>query len=293
MKTCTVIVLNYNGKQLLATHLPAVIKSASSCDVAVADNGSTDGSVDLLRKRFPSVKLFQFNKNYGFGEGNNRAVQAIKSQVVILFNNDIAPTPAAVRVLLGHFKDPNVFAVACRQVVKTKDGQFSGGSAIAEFSRGLLRHRPNPLSQNHAVAALFASGGAAAFDRQKFLTLGGFDSLYKPFYWEDTDLSARAWGRGWQVLHDPASVVEHRHETTIKKVYPAWYVKAIAGRNMFIYNWRHLNGLSFWLRHLAWLPVQIIRRSVGFLMALVKIPAIITRRLKDPYSMQIRDILLQ
>lgn len=293
MKKSTVLILNYNGKQLLKKNLPAIIKSAlyAGCDVAVADNGSQDGSGDFIKKEFPKIQLIQFSKNLGFGEGNNQAVRKFKSDIVILFNNDIVPQERSISGLIKHFSNQDVFAVACRQVVKTKQGQFSGGSAVGEFSRGLLRHKPTTTSLNYASPALFASGGAAAFDRKKFLELGGFDGLYMPFYWEDADLSARAWARGWRILHEPASIVEHRHETTIKKFYPLWYVTAIGARNMFIYNWRHLNGFWFWARHFAWLPFQATRRPLAFLFALPKIPAIIMRRSKDSHKLDLAHVL--
>lgn len=292
-QTCTVLVLNYNGKHLLAKNLPAVIKAAwnTKCLLAVADNGSTDNSIEFLKSQFPEVRVIALTRNYGFGEGNNRAVKMVRTDLVILLNNDIVPQPYAFIPLIKHFQDPSAFAVSCHQLVKTKNGNFSGGHAKAEFSRGLLRHRPFPKTPVKPSFQLFASGGASAFDRQKFLALGGFDLLYAPFYWEDADLSAKAWARDDKVIFEPNSLVEHRHETTIKGLYPPWYIKAIADRNLFIFNWRHLNGFKFWMLHILWLPVHIVRRPLGFLLGFLAIAAIVSRRIESPYRLDIKKLI--
>lgn len=293
MKTCAILVLNYNGRNLLAKNLSHVLQAARSagCEVVVVDNGSIDRSIEYVKKQFPTVQTMAFGRNLGFGEGNNQAVRSIHSEVVFLLNNDVIPEKDACQRLLRHFRDPTLFAVSSRQVVKTHRGYFTGGVAIGEFSRGLLRHRPKKIHDQSVITQLYASGGAAAFDRQKFLQLGGFDRLYAPFYWEDADLSTRAWARGWQVLYDPISVVEHRHESTIKRVYPLWYIKAIGDRNLFIFNWRHLHGRKYWLQHCLWLPFHIVRRPLGFWLAVAKMPAIIFRRLKDPSRIDLDNLL--
>lgn len=280
MKTCSILVLNFNGRRLLAKNLASVIQAARSagCHVVVVDNGSTDRSIDYVKKQFPTIKTIALGHNLGFGQGNNQAVKRCASDLIILLNNDVVPQVNAFQKLVPHFANQNIFAVSCSQIVKTDRAEFVGGVAIGEFSRGLLRHYPSRQIPQSPIPQLYASGGAAAFDRQKFLELGGFDSLYAPFYWEDADLSTRAWARGWQVLYEPRSVVEHRHESTIKRVYPLWYVKAIGDRNLFIFNWRHLNGIRQWLLHFVWLPVHIARRPLSFLMAIVKIPHIFVRR---------------
>lgn len=283
LRICSILVLNYNGRKLLKKNLPAVIEAGqlAKCQVMVVDNGSDDGSIEFVKKHYPAIGVVGFEKNLGFGEGNNQAVRSIYADVVFLLNNDVIPEKDACQRLLRHFRDPTLFAVSCRQVVKTNQGNFTGGVAIGEFSRGLLRHHPNYQITRSLIPQLYASGGAAAFDRRKFLELGGFDQLYAPFYWEDADLSTRAWARGWQVLYDPTSIVEHRHESTIKRVYPLWYVSAIGDRNLFIFNWRHLFGLKKWFFHFVWLPIHVVRRPLGFLMAIVKIPRIFVRRIRS------------
>lgn len=292
-RACSILVLNYNGRKLLEKNLPSVVEAGQSaqCEIVVVDNRSDDDSVEFLKLKHPQVKVIALDKNYGYGEGNNRAAKKVTSDVIILLNNDVLPEKDAFKRLLIHFQDRDIFAVSCQQIVRTQAKMFIGGIAIGEFSRGLLRHRPKKTLDQSVIPQLYASGGAAAFDRQKFLQLGGFDQLYAPFYWEDADLSTRAWAKGWPVLYDPKSVVEHRHESTIRRVYPLWYIKAIGDRNMFIFNWRHLNRRKYWMQHCFWLPFHILHRPVGFWLAAAKMSAVISRRLKDPYRIDLDKLL--
>ena len=81
-----------------------------------------------------------------------------------------------------------------------------------------MRHRAEPEIRQ-LYPCFYGGGGSCAFDRRKFLELGGFDEILKPFYLEDTDLGYMAWKRGWKVLYQPASVVYHEHRGTIGKTF--------------------------------------------------------------------------
>ena len=88
MKKISVVILNWNGKELMEKFLPSVIEYSPEniAEIVVADNGSTDGSLDMLRKKFPSVRLIEFDKNYGFAEGYNKAINEIESPYTVLIN---------------------------------------------------------------------------------------------------------------------------------------------------------------------------------------------------------------
>lgn len=291
--TCSIIILNYNGKNLLEKNLPIVMKSAklASADVVVADNGSGDGSVELLKMAFPEVELIEFKQNYGFAKGNNLAVTKVESDIVILLNNDVAPKDNTFVNLLNLFTENNIFSVTCKEETMSRGQKIIVGPPQADFHRGLLRHHPQMNFTTHTIECMYSSGGSAAFEREMFSKLGGFDSIYAPFYWEDADLSLRAWARGWKILFDPNSQVSHNHETTIKKVFPTWYVKAIGDRNMFIFNWRHINGLKFWIAHLIFLLPHIVQRPIGFILASIRIPQILCRRFIGGDKVSINKLL--
>ena len=87
----------------------------------------------------------------------------------------------------------------------------------------------------------YGGGGSCAFDRRKFLELGGFDELLRPFYLEDTDLGFMAWKRGWKVLYQPRSVVYHEHRGTIGKKFSQRYIQAILKKNFALFTWKNIH----------------------------------------------------
>ena len=91
MEKCSVIILNWNGAEMLRRYLPSVIKSIrqETVELIVADNGSTDNSLEVMAKEFPAVKTIVLDKNYGFAEGYNRAIEQVDSEYVVLLNSDV------------------------------------------------------------------------------------------------------------------------------------------------------------------------------------------------------------
>ena len=87
----------------------------------------------------------------------------------------------------------------------------------------------------------YGGGGSSAFDRQKFLELGGFDKLFEPFYLEDTDLGYLAWKRGWQVLYQPQSLVYHEHRGTIGKRFSEKQIRAVLKKNYILWVWKNVH----------------------------------------------------
>ena len=110
---CSVVILNWNGEQILHKFLPSVIafSALEGCEVVVADNCSTDNSIAIL-KQYPSVRLIQLDKNYGFAEGYNRAIEQIDSQYIVLLNSDVEVTESWLETMLNFAdKNPDVVAV--------------------------------------------------------------------------------------------------------------------------------------------------------------------------------------
>jgi GT2 family glycosyltransferase len=128
---------------------------------------------------------------------------------------------------------------------------------------------------------MFAGGGSAMFDRQKFLEIGGFEKLLSPFYWEDVELSYRAWKRGYSIVYEPRSVARHRVSSTIGKL-DQTAVQKIEQRNRLIYHWIHLHDWPMMISHVLWvlllaltaplrLKPRFISSCVGALRLLPKI----------------------
>ena len=108
-----VVILNYNGASMLAKFLPSVIEYSPGAGIVVADNASTDDSVAVLRESFPTVRLIQLDRNYGFAGGYNRALREIDSQYYLLLNSDVEVTAGWVEPLVATLtNDQAVAAVA-------------------------------------------------------------------------------------------------------------------------------------------------------------------------------------
>ncbi len=250
------VIPNWNGRDLLQKYLPSVIEAFSgnpANEVIVVDNGSTDGSADFLRANFPQVKLLALPRNLGFGGGSNAGFDAAANPVVVLLNSDMRVAPDFLSPLLEGFRDPEVFSVACQIFFSdpTKLREETGLTQAWWEDGGLrVRHRIDDAVTD-LFPCFYGGGGSCAFDRQKFLELGGFDPLLEPFYLEDTDLGFMAWKRGWKVLYQPRSVVFHEHRGTIGKRFREDQIQAVLKKNFLLFCWKNIHEWGRLASHLA------------------------------------------
>jgi GT2 family glycosyltransferase len=253
-RTVSVVIPTWEGRDLLARHLPGTLGAAAAvgAEVVVVDDGSRDDSVGFVRERFPSVKVVARARNGGFSAAMNDGVRAAGGAIVVCLNNDVEPTPDFLAPLVRHFDDPSCFAVGARSLMPDgTDESFLRGA----FHRGALQiHRaPSPPAAAKAMPVLYAMGAAVAYSREKFLALGGFDLLFSPFNGEDLDISYRAWKRGWRVLWEPASVVRHEHRTTIRRHYSTAFVRKTQARGRLLVTWKDVTDPWLTLAHVLWL----------------------------------------
>jgi O-antigen biosynthesis protein len=246
--TCaaSIVIPNWNGRDLLEKYLPSVLAAAEQLpgsEVIVVDNGSTDDSAQFLLERFPSVRLIALEHNLGFGGGSNEGFRQARHDVVVLLNSDMRVEPDFLKPLLDGFTDQSVFAVSC-QIFFSDPNKKREETGLTEgwWQQGALRvaHRIEP-SIAQPYPCFYGGGGSCAFDRQKFLSLGGFDELLRPFYLEDTDLGYLAWKRGWKVLYQPASVVYHEHRGTIGKRFNDAYIQSVLKKNFVLFAWKNIH----------------------------------------------------
>jgi len=245
-KAASVVIPNWNGRDLLARHLPSVIAAVGKNpdhEIIVVDNGSSDGSGELVRRNFPQVRLLALPENLGFGGGSNAGFRAARNDVVVLLNNDMEVEPDFLEPLLEGFTDEKVFAVSCQiffsdpQRKREETGLTQGW-----WEDGLVRvrHRIDE-SITTLYPCFYGGGGSCAFNRRHFLELGGFDRLLAPFYLEDTDLGFMAWKRGWKVLNQPRSRVYHEHRGTIGKRFTERQIQAVLKKNLILFCWKNIH----------------------------------------------------
>jgi GT2 family glycosyltransferase/glycosyltransferase involved in cell wall biosynthesis len=238
----TIVIPNWNGRELLEKYLPSVI-AAGADEVLLVDNGSVDGSAEFLRREFPQVTLLALEKNLGFGGGSNAGVRAARNEIVVLLNSDMRVAPDFLAPLVEGFDDPAVFAVACQIFFSDPDKvREETGLTQGWWQDGALRvrHRIDAAVKD-LFPCFYGGGGSCAFDRRKFLELGGFDELLAPFYFEDTDLGYMAWKRGWKVLYQPRSVVYHEHRGTIGKKFREEQIQSVLKKNNLLFAWKNIH----------------------------------------------------
>lgn len=285
----SIVIPNYNGRQLLAKHLPEVVAESQGAEIIVSDDASTDDSVSFLHQNFPLIKLVVKPKNRGFSAAINAGVKAASGDIIVLLNTDIEPEKDFLTTLLENFADPNVFATSIMDKSVEPDGSVVlRGRGLGFWQKGLFFHRRGEVSEKRNF---WANGGSAAFRRDVWNQLNGLDEIYNPFYVEDIDLSYRAQKAGYKILFEPKSVVWHYHETgAIKTHYSASFREEIAFRNQLIFVWKNITDSKMLLEHLFFLPYHLFRPIFsgnftllkGFLRTFTKIPAILYSRLHLP-----------
>lgn len=242
----SVVIPNWNGRDLLAKYLPSIIAALAGDprnEIIVVDNGSEDGSAEFVRRQFPQVNLIALDRNLGFGGGSNAGFRAAKNRIVVLLNSDMRVAPDFLPPLLEGFADPEAFAVSC-QIFFSDPNKLREETGLTQGwweDGGLrVRHRIDP-EVTDLFPCFYGGGGSCAFDRDKFLALGGFDHLLAPFYLEDTDLGYLAWKRGWKVLYQPRSIVYHEHRGTIGKRFTEAQIQAVLKKNYLLFCWKNIH----------------------------------------------------
>lgn len=288
---CTIIILNWNGRYLLEESIPPLVRAVHRAggrhQVLVVDNGSTDDSVEWLRRKHPEVDVLILSENLGFSEGNNRGVAEARHDIVLLLNNDMIVAEDFLGPLLEGFGDPEVFAVTAQVEFPAGRRREETGHTRGSFRAGYLHLEHAPIRPFHSarryVPVLWAGGGSSAFRRDRFLELGGFDPIFSPCYFEDTDLSYRAWRRGWRVLLAADSRVLHKHRSSTAKRFSADELTTTVEERRLWYIWRNYQ-LRTLGSHLLLLPLSLTKwlPPRAYARALWRLPRVLASRIREP-----------
>ncbi|WP_163336905.1 glycosyltransferase family 2 protein [Desulfopila sp. IMCC35008] len=208
-----IIIPNWNGKQLLAECLQSLRKQTSQeFSVTVVDNGSTDGSVQLLQEEYPEVNLVCFDQNRGFSVAVNAGICQSSTDWIFLLNNDIEVAPTCIEELLkGIQAYPSYDSFALRMMSFNQRDVFDGaGDAVL---RGGVGYRIGTMEKGHGQYdndrdVFGACGGAALYSRKFFKTVGIFDEDFFA-YLEDVDLNMRAVKAGLKCKYLASATVYH------------------------------------------------------------------------------------
>jgi GT2 family glycosyltransferase len=273
MLSARIVILNYNGLEMLEKCLPSVAEAVRHAKtptrVTILDNLSADKSEAYVRANFPEMDFVKAPENLVLCSYNDY-LKAITGSVAILLNNDIRVDKDFIDPLITKFEeDSAAFLVAPRVM------SFDGKSIEAVDTRAGIKfgmfwasaRYPGYEAHTMAPSKTFASG-FGAFHREKFLQLGGYDPRYFPGIMEDADLCLRAARGGYSLYYEPRSVVYHMGQASFKKAFSDLKREILAYRNTFLFMWKNYLGFRFWAAHLFFLPLRMVwmllKGRVGF-----------------------------
>jgi N-acetylglucosaminyl-diphospho-decaprenol L-rhamnosyltransferase len=274
----SIVIVSWNARDLLKACLRAVFDTLDvpRTEVIVVDNGSDDGSVEMVRAHFPQVRLIENRQNLGFARANNQAIIGSRGRYVLLLNSDTEVKPGAlskmVRFLDTH---PNVGIVGPRLL--NTDGSFQGSCAdfptlwgeallllgdVSQRLRGPSYPYKPPSRLTRSVD--WVSGACLMIRRDVIATVGLLDEAFF-FYTEETDWCFRVKQAGWLVMHQPEAVVVHHGGGSSGRASLQKRRRLYASKRQLFT--KHYGRVAGWLFGAAVWTTAVLKMSIWWLIA--------------------------
>ena len=298
MDKLAIVILNWNGAQMLRQYLPGVINfSRDEATVYVADNASTDDSVELLKEHFPEVKLIVLEKNWGFAEGYNKALAQIDAEYYLLLNSDIEVTHHWLTPMI-EYMDSHPDVAACQpKLLSVFDHdcfEYAGASGGYldrygyPFCRGRIFETVEEDNGQYDTPAdiLWATGAALFIRACIYKEVGGLDARFFAHN-EEIDLCWRLRLRGWRVVCLPESQVYHVGGGTLPKSNPMKTFFNFRNNLTMLYKClpdnelHHVMRMRWFLDHLAAWEMLILKHNLGDFKAVYRARRAFKRWRKD------------
>lgn len=221
-KLVNVFVLNWNGKKIILDCLHSLDKvTYSNVNIVLIDNGSTDGSVNLIKKEFPNIEIIQLKENLGYAGGNNYGFKNVKiqSEYSIFINNDTLVSTNFINPLIEPLKNDTSIIQTAPKIFYADDPNllwFAGGYINLFF--GWIRHRGirkiDKGQYNNSTLIDYATGCCICMRTKDFELFKMFDESFS-MYGEDVDLSIRVRKAGGKIMYIPESNIWHKVSASI------------------------------------------------------------------------------
>jgi GT2 family glycosyltransferase len=256
----SIVIPTWKGKRLLEAYLPSVLEAADvyrrerrhDAEIILVEDAGGDDTPGWIREKYSGqVTLIEHQRNLGFAAACQTGFEAAQSPIALLLNNDVRLKPDCIAPLAAHFADPQIFAVTGKLLNQTED-VFCNGGKVAHFRRGMWTTYQNydllpGADPTQSLLSFTATGAFSAYDRTKFLDLGGFDPLTAMV--EDVELSYRGWKRGWTILYEPRSIAYHDASQTMDRRYKRRALDKISRRRRILMHWMLLHDSPMFRRH--------------------------------------------
>jgi GT2 family glycosyltransferase len=217
----SIVIVTWNGRQYLDACLRAAeAQQGVRVEIIVVDNGSTDGSAEFVRARFPRVRVVELTQNRGFAGGNNVGAQTARGEFIAFLNNDTVAEKGWLRALRSGIDMSTGFALATSRIVYMHDPRVidSAGDGLLRWGGAFKRHHGQSVDLAGATVEVFGVCGAACLmPKSVFDEVGGFDDAFFASH-EDVDLSYRARLRGYRCRYVPDAIVRHHGSATLGTV---------------------------------------------------------------------------
>ena len=223
-----VVILNFNGKSFLEKFLHTTIKYSSPHEIYVADNGSTDNSIEYLKSNFPSIKIIDNKFNFGYAKGNNEPLKQISAEYFVLLNNDVEVTENWLTPLLNLMQSDTKIAACQPKLLDYSNKntfEYAGGSGgfIDKYAYPFCRGRifntieEDKKQYDSACEVFWASGACLCVNADAFWKAGGLDEDFFA-HMEEIDLCWRLKNLGYKIYIEPSSIIYHVGGGTLNKL---------------------------------------------------------------------------
>ncbi len=269
----SIVIPTWQGRHLLEAYLPSVTAASefyrnsqgASAEIIVVEDAGGDDTIPWLQSRYgEKVIALEHDRNMGFCAACQTGFMRASFPVVLLLNNDVRLKEDCIPPMAEHFRDPSVFAVTGK-MFNQKGDVFCNGGKIGRFRRGMWSSYLNydvqtPATGEASYLSFAAIGAFSAYDREKFLAIGGFDPLTAMF--EDIELSYRGWKRGWLIKYEPRSVAFHDASQTMKRRYRRRSLDMLSRRSRLRMHWMLLHDKRMFGQHIASIMGQLLTRWI-------------------------------
>lgn len=287
MDKLAIVILNWNGAEMLKKYLPSVLQySKDEAVVYVADNASTDNSIALLKEEFPEVKLILLEKNWGFAEGYNKALEQVYAEYYLLLNSDIEVTPGWLTPMLS-FMDSHEEVAACQpkllSIFQRDSFEYAGacGGYLDRYGYPFCRGRVfDVVEQDHGqydepAKVHWATGAALLVRARIYKEVGGLDGRFFA-HQEEIEMCWRMRIMGYQIYCLPESKVYHVGGGTLPKSNPMKTYLNFRNNLTMLYkclpekDLKPVMRLRWFLDYLAAFQTLILKRNVGDFKAIFR-----------------------
>lgn len=230
MSKIAIVILNWNGEELLEQFLPSIQTYSSGATIYVADNASTDNSIDFIKKNYPEIQIIQNKENGGFAKGYNDALKHVDAEIYCLLNSDVEVTENWLLPIIDAFEQNENIAIIQPKILDYKRKSYfeyagAAGGFIDQlgypFCRGrIFQALEKDKGQYNDIKEIFWATGACLFIKSDvFKELNGFDEDYFA-HQEEVDLCWRAQNKGYRIFYVGTSMVYHLGGSTLSNMNP-------------------------------------------------------------------------